>query len=117
MSVVEIYNEIAYSPHNITISGGDPLIQWVELKQLLKLINRESCKTIWIYTGFTWEDLSTYKQLELAEYIDVLVDGRFEIDKKDLTLPFRGSSNQRLIDVKKSVKANKVVLWEVDNEK
>jgi anaerobic ribonucleoside-triphosphate reductase activating protein len=116
MDVSEIYNEIKDSPHNVTISGGDPLLQWIELKELLKLITHTSDKTIWVYTGFKWEELSSYKQFELAQYVDVLVDGRFELDKKDLTLPFRGSSNQRLIDVRKSVKENKVVLWEENDE-
>ena len=76
-------------------------------------------KTVWCYTGYVYDTelLSgkagdTESVLELLSYIDVLVDGRFEEEKKSLALLFRGSSNQRIIDVKKSLNENKVVLLE-----
>lgn len=71
-------------------------------------------KDIWSWTGYTWEELmqESDDKLELLSLIDVVVDGRFELAKKDLTLQFRGSSNQRIIDVQASLRHGKVVLWE-----
>ena len=68
---------------------------------------------MWSWTGYTWEELmqETEDKLELLGLIDILVDGRFELAKKDLTLQFRGSSNQRIIDVQSSLEAGKVILW------
>ena len=86
--------------------------------------SREKGLNVWVYTGFTYEELlkmsktkPVYK--EFLKYIDVLVDGRYEKDKRDLSLLFRGSSNQRLIDMKKTLKAKKIVLFDEDkyNEK
>ena len=77
-------------------------------------------KQIWVYTGYKWEDVNgelTPNKLandyrhEILSYIDVLVDGPFEYDKKDLTLAFRGSTNQRIIDVKQTLKSGEVVLY------
>ena len=67
-------------------------------------------KTIWIYTGYTYEYVSL-KYPEILDYIDVLVDGPFIESKKDISLKFRGSSNQRIIDVPASRKSGEVVLW------
>ena len=87
----------------LTISGGDPMDQddqtLIDLIQLCFEISLEyPTKDIWLYTGYYKEDLKD-KQLELLNYIDVLVDGPFEIDKRDTTLPFRGSTNQRIIQL------------------
>lgn len=87
----------------LTISGGDPMDQddqtLIDLIQLCFDISLEyPTKDIWLYTGYYKEDLKD-KQLELLNYIDVLVDGPFKIDKRDTTLPFRGSSNQRIINM------------------
>lgn len=87
----------------LTISGGDPLDQddqtLIDLIQLCFDIKLEyPTKDIWLYTGYYKDDLKD-KQIELLNYIDVLVDGPFEIDKRDTTLPFRGSSNQRIINL------------------
>ena len=74
-----------------------------------------SRKNIWCYTGYTFERLlDNPKQAELLKYIDVLVDGKFKQALRDESLLFRGSSNQRLIDVKASLKANKTVLLELN---
>ena len=77
-------------------------------------------KTIWCYTGFTFETDVLDKMCEkweetreILSYLDVLVDGKFMIDLKDVNLKFRGSSNQRIIDVKKSLKENKTILLEI----
>ena len=71
-------------------------------------------KDIWSWSGYTGDELQkeTPDKKEMLSKIDILVDGRFMDDLKDLTLQFRGSSNQRIIDVQKSIKANKVVTWD-----
>ena len=71
-------------------------------------------KNCWIYSGYTYEELIKMDEdvLKLLSLCDVLVDGPFILEQKDLTLLFRGSKNQRLIDLKKSMEENKVVLWQ-----
>lgn len=70
-------------------------------------------KSIWVWTGFKYEDIIKMENnYNIFNYIDVLVDGQFEEDKKDLTLKWRGSSNQRVIDCKKSLAENKIILKE-----
>ena len=64
-------------------------------------------KTIWLYTGFTYETIET---LPIMEYVDVLVDGEFIVEQKDTSLYWRGSSNQRVIDVRNTRKTNQIVL-------
>lgn len=97
----------------ITFSGGDPLFA-DNLQEITsysrKLKNRFPSKTIWLYTGEIWEDI---RELEVLQYIDVLVDGRFEQEKKDNLLHWRGSSNQRVIDVKESLRRKQVILYDV----
>ena len=96
----------------ITFSGGDPLYQIEPVIELSKYIHSKNMN-IWCYSGFTYEEiLKMPKGKELLSNIDVLVDGLFEIKKRSLDLPFRGSSNQRIIDTKKSLKQNKIVLIE-----
>ena len=97
----------------ITLSGGDPFFQpeaALEIARFAKSIGLN----VWAYTGFTYEALLSDKsRLDLLKYVDVLVDGKFMIDKKSLNCKFRGSTNQRLIDVKKSMEAGGVVLYDV----
>lgn len=88
----------------LTVSGGDPLDQHTdtlyELRDLLETIREKFPeKDIWMYTGFKYENLN-YLQLEVTKYVDVLVDGPFKQELRDVTLPFRGSSNQRIINLK-----------------
>lgn len=81
----------------ITFSGGDPLYcnnYSTILNLCLEIKQKFPNKTIWLYTGYTFEEI---QRLDIIKYIDVLVDGKFEIDKKDITLAFKGSSNQRII--------------------
>ena len=105
----------------LSILGGEPL-EHCNQKGLLPLARKVKEKypekNIWCYTGFTFDkDVmgKMYKNFEetpeLLSYIDVIVDGKFEEEKKDLSLKFRGSSNQRIIDVKKSLKDNEVILY------
>lgn len=96
----------------LTILGGDPFepenIEMITgMCEFYKSNN--PLKSIWVYTGYLYEDI---KDLEIMDYIDVLVDGPFIESKKDISLQFRGSSNQRIIDIKKTKKAGEVVLWE-----
>lgn len=75
-------------------------------------------KDIWSWTGYTWEEmmLETSDKLELLSLIDILVDGRYDRNKRNLMLQFRGSSNQRIIDVQKSLKSGQVVIWDKLND-
>ena len=100
---------------DVTFSGGDPMMQAEAFTRLAQEIKARSQKTIWCYTGFTYEKLLTHPhQRELLEWIDVLVDGRFEEKLKEEGLIFRGSSNQRIIDVKASLEAGEVILYPLD---
>lgn len=107
----EIFDELGKSyVSGITFSGGDPLHlnNSYDVTELAKEIKEQFPeKTIWLYTGATWEDICN---MELIDYLDVLVDGEFECDKKDANLHWKGSSNQRVIDVKETRKTGNVVL-------
>ncbi|EEM56210.1 Anaerobic ribonucleoside-triphosphate reductase activating protein [Bacillus thuringiensis serovar monterrey BGSC 4AJ1] len=103
MNVKEIIKEISKNPlTDVTFSGGDPFFQAIEVKEVAKAVKSLN-KNLWIYTGYTLEEIQNSQNndmIELLHYGDVLVDGRFEIEKRDLTLPFRGSSNQHIIRLK-----------------
>lgn len=96
----------------ITLSGGDPLFQIDAALELAKEAWKNNLD-VWCYTGFKIEDILKMgpKYYEFLQTIDVLVDGKFELAEKSLNLRFRGSKNQRIIDVKKSLKAGKVILY------
>lgn len=97
----------------LSVLGGDPMEpeNRAPLTSFLwKVKAYYPKKTVWLYTGYLYEQLS---DLPIMEYIDVLVDGRFIEEQKDITLVFRGSSNQRIIDVRKTTKEGEVVLYEV----
>ena len=77
-------------------------------------IKKETNKPIWLWSGYLYEDIiKDEKKLKILNFVDVLIDGRFEIDKRNISLKYRGSSNQRVIDIKKSKMENKVI--EIDN--
>lgn len=100
MTVDQLMSRIAENDFNVTFSGGDPLYQLEPLAILARKI-KETGKTIWCYTGFTIEELkadSAYD--EILSLIDVIVDGPFILSLRDTDLRFRGSSNQRIIDLK-----------------
>lgn len=93
----------------ITFSGGHPLEKENRNKvyQLCKEIKKNfPTKDIWLYTGYTLENLQSYV---ILEYIDVLIDGPYIEEQRDITLKFRGSKNQRLIDVKETLKQGKII--------
>lgn len=98
MSIDEIVEEIKSNPlTDVTFSGGEPFIQAREVAELAKRIKILG-KNIWAYSGFTYEQLmSEQDKRDLLSYCDVLVDGPFRQELRDLSLDFRGSSNQRLI--------------------
>ena len=97
-----------------SILGGEPLAQNIdELSHLLKRIKTETSKTIWMWTGYLYDFLSQEQKRIVNNYVDIIIDGQFVNELKDLTLQFRGSSNQRIIDVKKSLKENKIIEWKV----
>ena len=89
---------------DVTFSGGDPLYHPKEIAELSKRIKDELGKNIWCYTGFQWEEIQHNETLFNAiQNIDVIVDGSFVQSLRDLSLLFRGSSNQRIINVKESI--------------
>lgn len=135
----EIFNELSKDYiSGITFSGGDPLHE-NNLDEVLKLVKEIRIsypnKTIWLYTGFTWDSIMNYKStnkftekdvlfnfhikkdLEMIQrkniikLCDVLVDGEYIEKQRDLSLKFRGSKNQRVIDVKQSLAQNKIILY------
>lgn len=113
MSTDEILQKVlADSFADVTFSGGDPMFQPEGFTELAHAIKKQSRKNIWCYTGYTFETLlRNPRQAKLLEYIDVLVDGKFKKDLKDEDLYFRGSRNQRLIDVQASLKANEAISY------
>ncbi len=112
----EVFNDLDHlkGQDGITLSGGDPLFQIDPVLEIVKYAKKIGLN-VWCYTGFTYEQVKELgkknkKYLEFLKYIDVLVDGKFVNELKDLNLLFRGSSNQRLIDMPKTLKSKKIVL-------
>lgn len=97
---------------NICILGGEPLHQdLAELKRFIIRVRVETGKPIWLWTGYTWEQIcDSFKLFDVVRNVDILVDGKFQIGKKDLQLAHRGSSNQNIIDVSRSIISGKKVL-------
>lgn len=132
-NVEKNFMELINRPYieRVSILGGEPLDS-ENIEAILSLVNNIKLKfpykTIWLYTGFTWEEIWTdfnividdytekifneYKvRQEILKKCDYLVDGQFINELKDLTLPFRGSSNQRIIDIQKSIERNSITQW------
>ncbi len=111
MAKEEIFVELRKDyVEGITFSGGDPL--HIDNRQTILSLAREirtkfPGKDIWLYTGYTYEQI---KDLEILNYIDVLCDGRFMIELMKESYPWVGSTNQRVIDIKKTKKENKIIL-------
>ena len=115
--VKEAIDELEYQ-NGITFSGGDPMFQ-PEACSILAKYCKEKGYNIWVYTGFTYEQLEKMAKKkpiyhEFLSNIDVLVDGRYKKEERDLNLLFRGSRNQRLIDVQKTLNSGKVVVLDED---
>lgn len=124
--VEDKFIELASRPYikRISLLGGECLAD-ENLDGVLNLVNKVRLlmpeKTIWLYTGYEWnhiiypvinDDFFIHqKRKQIVESVDILVDGRYIDSKKDITLQWRGSANQQVIDTRKSLEANKVVLW------
>lgn len=96
----------------ITFSGGDPLHKQnrEEITRLAKKVKEQlPGKNIWLYTGYLWEEI---RELEIVKYIDIIVDGRYIDEIRDPKLHWKGSSNQRVIDVQETLRLGKVVLFD-----
>lgn len=112
-TVEDVYRDLTKSSVcNITFSGGEPFEQAEALTELAKRLRADG-KTIWIYSGYLLEQiLADEKKKALLELCDVLVDGPFVEAERKLNMRFKGSENQRILDVKKSLAAKKAVLWQ-----
>lgn len=101
----------------VSILGGEPLAD-ENISEIYNLISeikeRFPDKDIWLYTGYEWDEMimESNKRHYIISECDIVVDGRYIEEQRDITLPFRGSKNQRVIDVKKSLEKNEIVLYE-----
>lgn len=110
-SILKVIEEETFS--NVTLSGGDPLYQVEEVTELCRMIKERTRKNIWLYTGYTFEAIVASQRLSMIlPYVDVIVDGPFIREKKDEQLLFRGSGNQRLIDVPRTLLLCQVCAYE-----
>ena len=114
-TIDEILDELRGTEGNITFSGGDPMYQAEAFTELARRIRDELHRTIWCYTGFSYEQVAADSEMsQMLPYLEVLVDGPFVEAKKSLNLLFRGSSNQRLIDVQQSLRQGHAVEFVYD---
>ena len=142
--IKERFIELVKRPYitRVSILGGEPLADEnvCEIYDLLSYIKTMHDKKIWVYTGYTWEELvkesrpfsvyslnsfldkkneeqffNTHVRSLIIPLVDVLIDGRFVEEQKDLTLPFRGSSNQRVIDVAKTIERGEITEHKINN--
>ena len=113
IAVEDLLRLIIDADMNVTFTGGDPMLHPEGFIALAQLIRQHTDKTIWCYTGFKYEDIQADQRLsQILPYLDVLVDGPFIQSLRNTDLLFRGSSNQRIIDVKKTIAADEICLWE-----
>ncbi len=97
----------------LSVLGGEPFDNLAGLKEFITKVRAKSEKDIWIYSGYTFEELLEKDgAMDVLKNIDVLVDGRFVEDLKDLKLKFRGSSNQRIIDMKRTLEEDEILLMD-----
>ncbi|EGT3659699.1 TPA: anaerobic ribonucleoside-triphosphate reductase activating protein [Clostridioides difficile] len=99
----------------LNILGGEPLQQTKDddLINFLKRVKNETNKNIWLWSGYLFEEImQDISRRKFLYYIDVLVDGRFDISKRNISLKYRGSSNQRVIDIQKTLKEKQIILYE-----
>ena len=124
-TIAEIISKSAHSYiKGLSVLGGEPLDrdnQFDVLHLIISFRNEYPDKDIWLWTGYTYEELmeDDWKHVgtftkQILDNVDILVDGRYEKDKHSIGLRFRGSSNQRIIDIPKSIKSNALVLWQDD---
>lgn len=110
-SIDQLMETVEEEDFDVTLSGGDPLYQPEDVAELCRRVARLG-HTVWIYTGFTWEEiLADPRLLDAVRHAEVVVDSPFIESLLDQDLLFRGSSNQRLIRVSESLTTGKIVLW------
>ena len=114
-TVAQLFRQFSQNPllRGITFSGGEPFCQPKPLAALARMVH-EAGKDVFCYTGYTYEELASSQDpavQELLAQVDVLVDGPFLQEQRDLTLLFRGSANQRLIQVPETRRTGSLVLW------
>lgn len=111
MTLSEIMAVVEEEDWDVTLSGGDPMYHPEEVSQLARRVH-EIGHSVWLYTGYTWEEMIKMPGLSMVlPEIDVIVDGPFREEMRNTDLLFRGSANQRIIDVAKSLAANEVTEW------
>ena len=109
----ELMQVIAYNEAPVTLSGGDPLQQPDGTRELIHHIKQELGYNVWCFTGYTWDEIMKDSKLSaVVQELDVLVDGPFIQAQRDISLRFRGSRNQRLIDVQRTLTTGQVTLWQ-----
>ena len=114
MSVEELFRLIVEADMNVTFTGGDPMLHPEGFTTLARLIKTNTNKTIWCYTGYRFEELMKHSNRKaLLELCDVLVDSPFIEEERDLSLPFRGSRNQRVIDIPASLESGEIKFLEL----
>lgn len=116
LDMIELLAEIGKKHvSGLTMSGGDPLHpdNWETVHWICKDVKTSfPDKTVWVYTGYKWEEIvGDLCFTDFAKYVDVIVDGEFVEELKDANYPWAGSTNQRVIDVKKSLEQGEIVLW------
>lgn len=115
MSIDEIMQVVNEEDFDVTLSGGDPMYHPQEIHELARRVHA-SGHTVWLFTGFVWEDIVNSPELAyILEEIDVIVDGPYIASRRNTDLQFRGSDNQRIIDVGKSLASGHAVLWQRPN--
>lgn len=118
MDIDEVFDRLTENFTNITFIGGEPMLQAQALYELAEKIKAQTQKDIWIYSGHIYEEILENKEyFRLLKCCDVLVDGKYDGKYRRSNLKFRGSANQRIIDVKKSLNENSVILWQDEFEK
>ena len=111
-TIDELMEVIAYNEAPVTLSGGDPLQQPEGTRELIHRIKQELGFNVWCYTGYTWEEIvADAALLDVVRELDVLVEGPFVEAERDITLHFRGSRNQRLIDIPRTLATGTITLW------
>ena len=113
-SLEEILRIVEEEDFDVTLSGGDPLFYPENIAMLIKAL-KNNRRNVWIYTGYTWEEiLNSSVLLAAIKDADVVVDGRYMEELRDTDLQFRGSSNQRIIDIRKSLSKNLIIPYSKD---
>lgn len=111
MTLSEIMDIVRDEDFDVTLSGGDPLFNPESVRNLIEALKQDG-RNVWIFTGFRWEEIMASEELrDAVELADVVVDGPFVESLRNPDLLFRGSSNQRLIDVGRSIRSGHPVTW------